>query len=389
MYSEYERLSFLMSKSYGAPRPASSAEDTTELPIVRAKKQKKQKIRKKRHVSIFAILSFLVGVALLGVGAKMMVPDFLSLNDFRNLSDSVKNDSDDDSESDSKADSDTEKDKTDKESTEDNSEANSSSESSTDTSEDTYSINWDALRSESEDSVAWISVDNTDIDFPVVQGDDNWWYLYHDIFGRDSYASVFLDYRSDPNGMNDIIYAHTHWANTGFHQIAEVDEQWHLDEVGTVRYSTPEVGMTEYVPIAGMTVWPQFEDAQEFEFEPSQADLDAMYLGILSKHASDGDWNFMTMKDEPVPWSDTEAIKVTGSKPDVDYWWRITEQDKKTCYEDAKMMVFRDWLRQLCGSASATRYDMNEQIDKAERCLVLACCSWPYDSHRTLLVCVH
>lgn len=369
-----------MSKTYGS---YNAADDTTQLPVIRPKK------KKRRRIGLLSILAFLIGIGCLAAGAKLMVPDFLSLNDFHELSDKVKTESGDDNSGDSEADSKKKKDKKDKESNNDNSEPNSGSGESTDASTPDYSINWEELKAESQDSVAWVSVDNTDIDFPIVQGSDNWWYLYHDIFGRESYASVFLDYRSDPNGMNDIVYAHTHWANTGFHQIAEVDEQWHLDQVGTVRYSTPDAGMTEYTPIAGMTVWPQFEDVQQFEFEPTDADLEAMYLGVLSDHASKGDWNYMTMKDDPVPWDETEAVKVEGDKADIDYWWILTNKEKEKCREDAKMMVFRNWLRQLCGSASARRSDMNEQIDKANRCLVLACCSWPYDSHRTLLVCVH
>lgn len=50
------------------------------------------------------------------------------------------------------------------------------------------------------DFVGWINIDGTEIDYPVVQADDNDYYLNHN-FDREkeSRGTVFMDYTSDPN----------------------------------------------------------------------------------------------------------------------------------------------------------------------------------------------
>lgn len=62
----------------------------------------------------------------------------------------------------------------------------------------------------SEDMVAWLTVDNTKIDVPVMQTVENVTYLSTDPFGNYSVSgSIFLDYRC--NGFDDnfsIIYGH-------------------------------------------------------------------------------------------------------------------------------------------------------------------------------------
>ena len=50
------------------------------------------------------------------------------------------------------------------------------------------------------DVVAWITVDNTNIDYPVVQGEDNNEYLNKDVFGKhDPVGSIFLVTQNSPD----------------------------------------------------------------------------------------------------------------------------------------------------------------------------------------------
>lgn len=63
----------------------------------------------------------------------------------------------------------------------------------------------------SEDVVAWITVEDTNIDYPVMQGEDNNEYLNTDPFGNYSLAgSIFLDARnaSDFSDSYSLIYGH-------------------------------------------------------------------------------------------------------------------------------------------------------------------------------------
>ena len=66
------------------------------------------------------------------------------------------------------------------------------------------------LSSINKDFVCWINIENTNIDYPVVQGKDNSYYLHRDIYGNYLYAgTTFLDYRDYyDDSKNLIIYGH-------------------------------------------------------------------------------------------------------------------------------------------------------------------------------------
>lgn len=62
-----------------------------------------------------------------------------------------------------------------------------------------------------ENMVAWLTVDNTSIDYPVMQGEDNNEYLNKDPFGDYSLAgSIFLDSRNNPDfdDYYSLVYGH-------------------------------------------------------------------------------------------------------------------------------------------------------------------------------------
>lgn len=72
-----------------------------------------------------------------------------------------------------------------------------------------------ALLSENEDTVGWISIDGTQIDYPVVQAEDNSYYERRDFDGTYSVRGViFMDYRNTvpdnniPFSKNTVIYGH-------------------------------------------------------------------------------------------------------------------------------------------------------------------------------------
>ena len=63
----------------------------------------------------------------------------------------------------------------------------------------------------SDDMVAWITIDGTNIDYPVMQGDDNVKYLNTDPFGKYSLSgSIYLDSRNSSDLSDDysLIYGH-------------------------------------------------------------------------------------------------------------------------------------------------------------------------------------
>ena len=67
------------------------------------------------------------------------------------------------------------------------------------------------LKSSREDFVCWIHISNTSVNYPVVLGADNDYYLTHDIYGRrNSLGSIFADYQNSSleSDRNFVIYGH-------------------------------------------------------------------------------------------------------------------------------------------------------------------------------------
>lgn len=66
------------------------------------------------------------------------------------------------------------------------------------------------------ETVGWLKVLNTNIDYPVLQTTNNSYYLSHNIFfENDKNGWVFMDYRSDSINISDnlVIYAHNRYYN--------------------------------------------------------------------------------------------------------------------------------------------------------------------------------
>lgn len=72
------------------------------------------------------------------------------------------------------------------------------------------SLNEKNLKNINSDYSFWIKVDGTNVDFPVVQGKDNDFYLKHDFNKEKSFSgSIFVDYNNDVNkDKNIVIYGH-------------------------------------------------------------------------------------------------------------------------------------------------------------------------------------
>ena len=59
--------------------------------------------------------------------------------------------------------------------------------------------------------VGWIQIPGTEIDYPLMQGKDNDFYLNNNWRGAKEYVgSIFLEYRNDPDmtDFNTIVYGH-------------------------------------------------------------------------------------------------------------------------------------------------------------------------------------
>lgn len=77
--------------------------------------------------------------------------------------------------------------------------------------EDLAETDLDALRKVNEDVLGWIHIPGTKIDYPILQGEDNEYYLKRTWKGhRNPVGSIFLESRNSPDftDWNTIIYGH-------------------------------------------------------------------------------------------------------------------------------------------------------------------------------------
>lgn len=74
-----------------------------------------------------------------------------------------------------------------------------------------FSINFEYLKSINSDIVGWIVMKGTQVNYAVVQGNNNSYYLNHSYDRKySSYGSIFLDYSSseDFSDRNSFVYGH-------------------------------------------------------------------------------------------------------------------------------------------------------------------------------------
>lgn len=105
-------------------------------------------------------------------------------------------------------------------------------------------VDFSELMNKNSDTVAWIQVNNTNINYPVVQTSNNDYYLTRSYDKKWNDAGwVFMDYRnnSDLNDRNTIIYAHSRLDKTMFGSLSKtLKANWYKNKDNhIIKMSTP------------------------------------------------------------------------------------------------------------------------------------------------------
>lgn len=84
------------------------------------------------------------------------------------------------------------------------------------------------LQAEYPDIVAWLEIENSSINYPVLQGKDNDYYLYKNykgVYSRN--GSIFLDYRYDfsKENQNFFVYGHNNNDQMMFNELIKYSEE--------------------------------------------------------------------------------------------------------------------------------------------------------------------
>ena len=107
------------------------------------------------------------------------------------------------------------------------------------------SVDFTDLLKKNEDTVGWLKVNNTNVNYSVLQSNDNEFYLSHDFNKRSNFAGwIYGDYRDDFEyfGNNTIIYGHNLTNRTMFGSLSWcLKESWYTNEENQyIKLSTPK-----------------------------------------------------------------------------------------------------------------------------------------------------
>lgn len=102
---------------------------------------------------------------------------------------------------------------------------------------DEYTVDFNKLKEQNNETIAWLKVNNTNIEYPVVKGTNNSFYLNHS-FDKSSNSAgwIFADYRNkfDNTDKNIVIYGHNMRDGSMFGSMLNIlNAKWYENEENT------------------------------------------------------------------------------------------------------------------------------------------------------------
>lgn len=117
-------------------------------------------------------------------------------------------------------------------------------------------IDFDALKAINQDIIGWIYIPDTRIDYPVVIGTDNDYYISHNADQSENKAgAIFLDYQNAPDfsDQNTIIYGHRMNDGSMFAGLHDYEKEDFFRENDTVYLYLPDGAVNEYKVFSAYT----------------------------------------------------------------------------------------------------------------------------------------
>lgn len=120
------------------------------------------------------------------------------------------------------------------------------------------------LQEEYLNLIGWIKIDGTNIDYPIMQTDNNDYYLKRNYKGEyNMNGSIYLDYRVDfeDNNFNKIIYGHNNQNNKMFENLLEYESEEFFNQNKYVTITTDkEVATYEIFSVFKSKVYDKTEE---------------------------------------------------------------------------------------------------------------------------------
>lgn len=155
-----------------------------------------------------------------------------------------------------------------------------------------FHVGFEELKGINPDIVAWLLIPETEISYPVVQGEDNQYYLKHTFRGEEHIAgSIFLDYRNQPDfsDSRSIIYGHNMKDGSMFHSLKEFQEDGYLEEHGEIWLLLP----ADIEKIYRITGWEYAAPGGELYQLEEKGDTPDGHELILSTCSSSENWRLV------------------------------------------------------------------------------------------------
>lgn len=155
---------------------------------------------------------------------------------------------------------------------------------------DKYKIDFESLKLINKDTIAWIKVNGTNIEFPVVKTTNNDYYMSHS-FDK-SYNSAgwaFMDYRNkfDGSDKNMVIYGHNRRDGSIFGTLKNViKEEWYNNKENYIMPFITEIEKAEYQVFSVYTI-----EQEDYYITTSFKD-DKQYIDFLTKIKSRSKYDF-------------------------------------------------------------------------------------------------
>lgn len=144
-------------------------------------------------------------------------------------------------------------------------------------------VDFERLQKDNPQVVAWLCCPGTDIDYPVMQGEDNDFYLHHSYTGaEDQSGAIFVDAQCAPGfaDSNSVIYGHSMKDGSMFGGLEAWKEQGYYEEHPVMWLLTPDASYRVRL-FSGYTTSAYSETYTIFRGPGS--DLEAYLAGCLAR----------------------------------------------------------------------------------------------------------
>ena len=157
-------------------------------------------------------------------------------------------------------------------------------------------VDFEALMEINSDVVGWIYIEGTNINYPVVQGPDNSYYMNRLFDGSaNSAGSIFMDYRNEPDMScrNTVLYGHHMKNGTMFNQITKYKQQDFYDQHPTALLMSPGGNykiefIAGYVTDLNSDAWKiEFATDEEFSRWLADAMAQSTFISTIEPEAQD------------------------------------------------------------------------------------------------------